>query len=151
MLCVPFVIADDVDAEGSGTLDDPYRGSVSDGFYYSDIYIVIGTEVYLDSMGTTSSIDGYMDEGSGLVFYYSKSMYDLTGTASVVGDYNIYLTDRRGNTHVEYTIHVVEASVSVTLEFLSNPITDGTISYGNSAELIVYENANESLSQEGTE
>lgn len=36
------------------------------------------------------------------------------------------------------------------LEFLSDPLTDGTISYGNSAELIVYENANESFSQEGT-
>lgn len=132
MLCAPLYIGTyDVDAAGSGTQDDPYRESCSDGFNYTNIYIEIGTEVYLSSMGATPYEDGYMDEGSGLTFYFNtrKGMYDLTGTASTVGDYNIYLYDMLDGYIVANTIHVVEASASATLEFLSDPVSDGIVTY----------------------
>lgn len=135
MLCVPLYIGvDDVDAAGSGTQDDPYKGSCSSIFNDTDIYIEVGTVVSLDSGGSTMFTDGYMDEGSGLTFYFNtrKGMYDLTGTASVVGDYNIYLCGMIDEEYsIVHTIHVVGDNASVTLEFLSDPVLDGIVVYAS--------------------
>ena len=178
MLCMPlavsgFPIADEVFADtssgvdGSGTADDPYRGDFTGGEWtYLDLqdkYVAVGSQLYvyyrLNGSLFTSWVSSGM--GPGLSYVYVKSYAPshkgsfLVGELTQVGDIVINTMDvvyaSYRDTPLTWTLHVVDPDAYPVLEFLSDPTTDGIISYGDSAELIANEDAHENQSQEGSE
>lgn len=121
ILMSPF----DVDAAGAGTESDPYQGSASvnltDGM---EIWAYVGTDIEFSFSGRGASYGGY--EGSGL----AQSGHSLGGTLSTVGTYEIGFSPGGGSTGewpFSFMLHVV--SQFSELVFLSDPISDGVISY----------------------
>ena len=113
-------------AEGTGTQDDPYSGSVTlqveDGMEY---WAYVGTYMDLISSGRGLSCSG--TEGTGL----EQSGHVVSGTLIATGTFEIYFSpgggDDGGGYPYSFTLHIV--SDAPDLEFLSSPIDDGVIVY----------------------
>lgn len=118
-----------VNAEGSGTQDDPYTGSVFlFGWRGNEVYIEVGTEVELDCIDGPNPGYGYFTEGDnhGLVWEDNQT---LKGTVTSPGTLVVYEADDYGNgvPHVFVTMHFIVDYPE--LVFLSNPVSDGAVTY----------------------
>lgn len=111
-------------AEGTGTQDDPYSGTVSlqveDGMEY---WAYVGTYMDLTFSGRGLLCSGM--EGTGL----EQSGHAVFGTLIATGTFEIGFSPGGGSDGYPYsfTLHIV--SDAPDLEFLSSPIDDGVIVY----------------------
>lgn len=113
-------------AEGTGTQDDPYHGSVSidveDGMEY---WAYVGTNLKIGHSGSGLTCGDL--KGTGL----EQNGHMVVGTLIATGTFEIgYVLAggiNRYNYPYSFTLHVV--SDSPDLEFLSSPIDDGVVSY----------------------
>ena len=112
---------DNVSAEGSGSMEDPYRGVVSIPAYeFAELYAEVGTEMTIGE-GASLIFGGY--SGSGLE--YSDGV--LKGTLSAPGHYTIAF-GRAGWETLDWSFELYVVQSQVELGFLSDP-SHGTITY----------------------
>lgn len=152
MIAVPSVmlsVSDDVDAEvyleatsGSGTIDDPYSGTLTEmsgshfawGDIPSEIYVEFGTIFSILVDDTPSSNEYSITEGYGLTIDYVSNRMYLNGTANVVGTCVMSCegfgpTITRAGSEWQMTIHIVEVQPAYpSLMFDSDP-SEGTIQF----------------------
>ena len=151
MIAVPSVllsVSDDVHAEvnleatsGSGTVDDPYSGMLTEensthftwGDIPSEIYVEKGTVISI-LMDDLPSPNRYtVTEGYGLTLDSDMNALYLNGTANVVGSCvlsceGMGVTISRAGTEWQMNIHIVETQPSYPiLTFESDPITEGIL------------------------
>ena len=116
---------------GSGTIDDPFSGKVSNTnpWEYPDVfYVEVGTEVSLKIDETVSAYRYFCDDGFGLSLSNDRQYRYLEGTLIQKGIFRVYYYDYIEDSNVSViTMHVVDKTAD--LEFLSDPISDGTITY----------------------
>ena len=128
---------------GSGTVEDPYAGylQILDGGYLrdfdypSEIYVEVGTEVYIPVEYYSRE---YHTEGEvGFEIPYDDTIHSIciVGTADQIGTFHLYggggitiESIQPKSNPVEFYIHVVEAREhGPTLMFESDPVEDGIL------------------------
>ena len=119
-----------VNAEGSGTQDDPFTGS---GYYQvqmqgEEIWAYVGTTVTLSFNYGQPDMDSpcYYTISEGLDFTETGNFRGNV-TLDTEGDFSIACGPSPGSSMIDLTIHVI--SDIEELEFLSSPIDDGVVSY----------------------
>lgn len=124
--------------EGTGTQDDPYRGTfvidnsdfsttkAEDAFsILNESYVAVGTEFSIVGTPSRTPSGTYVPTGG---FGLTGSPYGIEGTVSEEGIVGIALNAIGDRTFVAQ-FHVIEYRGFSELEFLSDPVTDGVISY----------------------
>lgn len=118
-----------VNAEGSGSQQDPYRGVVELGISdLADMYVEVGTQfkIQVSGSGTYASLSG---DDIGLKLEYDSDFggYYLQGSVNNSGVLRLSLDDGRFTR--SYTITAMGSTTMEKLEFLSSPLDDGVIDF----------------------
>ena len=117
---------------GSGTIDDPFSGRVSNGnpwIYPKVFFVEVGTEISLKIDETVSGYNYFCDDGFELSLSNDRQYRYLDGTLTQKGIFRVYYYDYIEDSNVSViTMHVVDKTAN--LEFLSDP-TSGTITYAH--------------------
>ena len=116
------------DYYGTGTADDPYEGTI-ENMYPEDMdgcYFYVGTqfiEVYSREIAATE----YRISAESGLSISTDGWRDVEGTLLIPGTFVIERNDLLGNWEVCATFYSVEPTPE--LEFLSDPVSDGQISF----------------------
>ena len=115
---------------GSGTIDDPFTGKIwtsNPGTYPKVFFVEVGTEVSLAiNEGISVYIEYNCDDGFGLSITNNARYTTLKGTLVQTGIFHLYGESWEGS-DLLLTMHVVDKTAD--LEFLSDPVADGVVSY----------------------
>ena len=121
--------------QGSGTAEDPYSGFVYHNFHegrgddWEDFHVAVGsTLLYGIPNGSDGFVYSFQDE-SPESFGLVRDGWYIEGVVSSAGELEVwgYFGGFRASPSHMFSIFFDE--VSVQLEFLSDPISDGVISY----------------------
>lgn len=119
---------------GDGSRGDPISGKIGNEISIDGKCVSVGSYFWyllpVDSSGRTYSVDP--DSGLTIEYEGSYSVYCLKGTVEDVGTIEIIKDGADGIDPTTYmTIHVVSIPTYPDLEFISDPIADGIVSYGS--------------------
>ena len=138
MLVVPMMIGSEtVEAAGSGTQDDPYFGTVkiTPELNRDTHYILRGTMFSITVKNDPLDLKYYVyDENTERYVGVTYVTIALGKTSTFVVDFEFdsFFLVESGDTSPYGTYCIVDpAPPYPDLEFLSDPIIDGTVSYGN--------------------
>lgn len=128
-----LISSDLLQAAGTGTQEDPYSGSISVYIWDlpEEIWIKQGTDVRI-TYSTPGPILYDYECDQELGFEKDGGIFEdyaFFGVVESVGSYGMYEVDPTtpGNKTLVLTIHVI--SDYEELEFLSDPVADGVVSY----------------------